>query len=438
MIDTTRPRATRTTRRLPALLVTFLLAAGGTVAVPTTAQAGLATALPDTPDSFSLRGSGYGHGVGMPQYGAYQLSRQGRGALGILEHYYTGTSARFRDTRPDIAVQVYGPDPGGSSAGDRGRRTRIRIDDGRWRIRGPRGRTVVSGLGGRELVVSTASGRPTVTFRGRTHRATVLRLEWAGTRAFKPRGQRAVVSVAGAHGRYRYGHLRLTARSGVPNVVTVLRVNTEYLYGLAEMPASWGLSGGGSALRAQAITARSYALRADKRRSCACHVVDDVRDQYFSGWLARSSVWQRAVDATVNHRTRARVLTRSGRPLVAHYYSSSGGRTANSEDVWSATLPYERSVGDPYSARAPGNSWASWSRTLTQTRARALFGLVNVASIRVTSRYTSGQVRTIAATSPAGRTVRITGKADEIRRRVGAATRARNLPAAWITRIVGR
>ena len=41
--------------------------------------------------SLTFRVTGYGHGVGMSQYGANALALQGRTAAEILEHYFTGT-----------------------------------------------------------------------------------------------------------------------------------------------------------------------------------------------------------------------------------------------------------------------------------------------------------------------------------------------------------
>ena len=40
--------------------------------------------------SFSFRGRGWGHGVGMCQYGAYGLAKMGLSFDRILKHYYTG------------------------------------------------------------------------------------------------------------------------------------------------------------------------------------------------------------------------------------------------------------------------------------------------------------------------------------------------------------
>src|SRR5581483_5549661 len=42
--------------------------------------------------AFYVRGHGYGHGIGMSQYGAYGLAQHGADAATILGHYYTGTA----------------------------------------------------------------------------------------------------------------------------------------------------------------------------------------------------------------------------------------------------------------------------------------------------------------------------------------------------------
>src|SRR5438309_11338615 len=43
-------------------------------------------------DSFLIRGAGYGHGVGLSQYGAYGYALHGQGYATILRHYYRGTT----------------------------------------------------------------------------------------------------------------------------------------------------------------------------------------------------------------------------------------------------------------------------------------------------------------------------------------------------------
>lgn len=426
-------------RSVLAAVVSGVLAAAGTVVGTTSAQAAV-------PSSFTLTGSGFGHGVGMPQYGAYQMARQGSASWDVLQHYYSGGKVAWRTTTGNnILVQVYGKDPVGRSGyGDTKTTTRVTVSGGDWRLGNEDGKTLAAGTGTETFDVTvTAGGRSRITVNGTKYYDQLLRINWSGTRYYKPTGKTAVATIAGAHGSYKHGRLTATARGGVPNITNDVLLNTEYLYGIAEMPSSWGLNGGLSALAAQAITARSYVVTKPLAAACRCNVVDDVRDQYYSGWKKESEgtgarygkVWKKAVDATTSSRTRARVLTYGGTAVAAHYYSSSGGRTANSEDVWSSRIAYERSVSDPYSKAAPGNSYASWTRKLTQAQARTLFGLADVQSIRVSAKWSSGQARTLTATSSTGRTATVTGKADTIRSKVGARTTAGSMPAAWITKI---
>lgn len=425
-------------RRAPGLLLARLIVAGGAALAMAVGLVVPPAAAADVPGSFTIDGSGYGHGVGMAQYGAYQMAREGSSVSQILGHYYTGSRTAYTGTPRTIDVQVYGPDPYRYAGyGDSGP-TRISLDRGSWRLRA-RGETLARGTG--PLAVSVSGGDVVVRTGGHTYRQARMWLQWSGTGAYRPDGTPAVVRVDGAHGSYRWGRLQLTASAGEPNVVNRLLLHSAYLYGLAEMPASWGANGGAAALEAQAVVARSFALvrMATWKSRCRCHVVDDVRDQHFTGYENLTSRyarhWTEAVRDTTATRTRARVLTYAGRPVEAHYFSSSGGRTAHSEDVWSSVVPYERSVADPYSLRAPGNGNARWGRLLTQDAAAKLFGLRRVASIKVTDRYRSGQAAALVATSPAGRTGTVSGSADAIRLEVGPHTRGGNLPSSWILRV---
>ncbi|MEG3614536.1 SpoIID/LytB domain-containing protein [Isoptericola haloaureus] len=419
-----------------------LLLASTAVLATGIAPAGAAS---DPPDHFVLRGTGFGHGVGMPQYGAYEMARQGNHTSRILKHYYSGTRSWYRSTPKNVSVQVYGPDPYGYGAyGDSSARTQVTVSGGGWRLRSGSGETLAKGWGTTTLTVVPRGGAIAVQVDGREYRGTPLRLQWTGTRYYKFRSdRRAVVEIDGAQGTYRHGRLTLSSRSGISNIVNDLLLNSEYLNGIAEMPSAWGADGGAKALRAQVITARSYSgIKASSPRqfACRCDLVDDVRDQNFTGWLHENAgpdgrygdLWVREVAATTRSATEGRVLTYDGEPVVAHYFSSSGGRTANSEDVWTTALPYERSVDDPYSRAAPGNSFKDWKRTLTQEGARKLFGLTDVVTLRTEARWPSGQIRALRATASDGTSHAIWGKADRIRHRVGAHTTTGSMPSSWV------
>src|SRR5215208_5613951 len=52
----------------------------------------------------TIRGAGFGHGVGMSQYGAYGFAQQGAGYEEILGHYYSGTALGSADPAQPVRV----------------------------------------------------------------------------------------------------------------------------------------------------------------------------------------------------------------------------------------------------------------------------------------------------------------------------------------------
>jgi stage II sporulation protein D len=59
-------------------------------------------------DSFLLDGRGWGHGVGMCQWGAAELARRGLSAAEILAYYYPGTelaTVRELTARPVVIIK---------------------------------------------------------------------------------------------------------------------------------------------------------------------------------------------------------------------------------------------------------------------------------------------------------------------------------------------
>ena len=79
-------------QRYPAPLRRLLLALG-VVVLCLPAQAGAGTL-------FVIDGRGWGHGVGMSQYGARGYAEAGWGYQRILAHYYRGTELRVVPARP--------------------------------------------------------------------------------------------------------------------------------------------------------------------------------------------------------------------------------------------------------------------------------------------------------------------------------------------------
>ena len=114
----------------------------------------------------------------------------------------------------------------------------------------------------------------------------------------------------------------------------------EYLKGVlyAEMPSSFNIE----ALKAQAVAARTYTL---KKLSTTNHICDNPAHCQASKDPTTSSDYEKlsfAVEQTKNEN-----ITYLGEPIEAFFHSSSGGKTENSENVWTSQKPYLISVDSP-------------------------------------------------------------------------------------------
>ncbi|WP_157602747.1 SpoIID/LytB domain-containing protein [Promicromonospora kroppenstedtii] len=379
------------------------------------------------PGSWAIGGSGYGHGVGMAQWGAYQMAREGSSASEILRHYYPGASV---GTAPNpwtsVDVQVLG------RSGDPATST-LSLSAGSWRLVDGAATQLATGTSARKISIArTTSGVTAKITENGTVRQTIgarpsLYLEWTGTDYWS--GTAGTVSVSGAQGTYRHGRLRISSPGSLPNIVNQVVINDEYLYGLDEMASLWGTSGygGAAALQAQAIVARNYAILAKGaglKASCDCHLYDDTRSQNYTGWKKEGgeagATWRVAVDATRQDAAATVTVVRntSGGIAETPYFSSSGrggsysGTTNNQDAFGTAAQSHLQHVSDPYSRQAPGNPYASWTGVLTQARAQKIFGLKWVASVKITARYSSGQIKTMQAVSTGGSTRTVTKTAE--------------------------
>lgn len=416
-------------RRLTVLgIVAGLLAVLFAGAVPT------ARAATTVPEAFVIRGSGAGHGVGMPQYGAYQLSRTGSTAAQIIAYYYTGTTVGSATNNPrTIKVQVLGPPT------DKRTRATLTVSGGRFRLASGAGKALGSFKAGK-ATLRVKGAKVAATIGGKTVKAARLVITTTG-----------VATLTGAQGSYHAGNLQATVIGTRLNVVNQVAMNTDYLYGLDEMPASWGTAGGAAALQAQAIAARSWVITqilshltlAEQpedagRAACDCHVYDDQRSQNYIGWKkagkAANQPWLDAVDATIDGASVDVVRPSGSTGVIAEtpYFASTGagGSTGSNADVFGTTqISYLTGVDDPYSAQAPGNPYLSWKRTLSQAKAAKVFGLSKVVAIDITATYDGGLVKTLTATAANGATSTLT-------RTTTAWTGALGVPAPWLTSIV--
>lgn len=127
---------------------------------------------------------------------------------------------------------------------------------------------------------------------------------------------------------------------------------SDYLKGVIprEMSASWNIE----ALKAQAVTARTFALRnLGKHKSLGYELCDTTNCQMYDGYDIEHTNSNRAVEETRNN-----VLKYNGEIAQTFYSSCSGGYTSNNEDIWNGVpIPYLRGKEDPYSLNTPQSNW---------------------------------------------------------------------------------
>jgi stage II sporulation protein D len=124
-----------------------------------------------------------------------------------------------------------------------------------------------------------------------------------------------------------------------------------YLYGLIskEMPRSWS----NGALKAQAVTSRTYALYTKgKNRFMPFDVKAGTGSQVYGGFDAETPETSLAVDET-----QGQVLARNNRLIMAYFHSNSAGHTEDARYVWQVNLPYLKGHPDPFCKPSTENAW---------------------------------------------------------------------------------
>jgi stage II sporulation protein D len=294
--------------RIPALLATLLVSLS-TATTPSTASAA---------SSWVVKGAGWGHGVGMSAYGAYGYGKNGVGYRQILNHYFRHLKITKLDREPSVRVLLE------ATSGDVAF-TRATSACGEEL---KAGRTYLAHPHGSGMRLTTASGR-TLARCGKGLRA-------------RGRGQVEVKDL----GTFR-GALVVLPSGASANVINDVPVN-DYVRGSvpAEVPASWPRE----TLEAMAVASRSIALSTDVGGD-GYQLYPDTRTQLYKGISAESPRSDRAVKRTFNE-----VATYHGDIVQTTYFSSSGGIT-ESHFLGGPSVPYLKSVKDPYDILSPLHRW---------------------------------------------------------------------------------
>ena len=385
--------------------------------------------------SISFDGAGWGHGVGMSQYGAYGRAIDGQTYDTILSAYYTGSQLGRLGTESV-------PDPGTLFTNVASDRTQTTL-------------TVVNGPGEPHvgMVVTRLTGegtQPTALLNTGDRISIVDTTPDAGA----PGGCKATLTVAGVNTVWDTGTcdfvLALTTGDQVPSqLISATNCRTtactfgygtgfyvvdnastqrtaadrvggclscpefpgfdlvvettldEYTRGIAEVPYSWPMD----ALKTQAVAARSYAasfaVSTDHTNAgCFCDVKNDSSYQVYAGWVGNrvgSDRWDIAATETAGE-----VVTDTSAPdagiVRAYYASSNGGASEWVKEKWGADLPYLVSAPDPYSLVAinPRRAWSfTWSGSAVVDKIWGTGAAYTLTGVSVVARNVSESAKTI-------------------------------------------
>lgn len=358
--------------------------------------------------TFVFEGGGFGHSVGMSQFGAYGMALEGFSWEEIMSHYFTGASPAtvhddFTDElwvnltleRTSLDLTVFSTNTS--------RNAKVKFTLG--------GDTVKAAVGDTVTITRTGSGCRLVAPRGTLEGSCVIDADWDGFDDTPSVGLQQsechLVNWNDPAGsrlqpcQYARGAIRIRPDNNTATFNMSLEIEIEdYVLGISEMPYFWGSTGGMAALEAQAVAARSYALHRaiergdpETRPWCSCHIYDTTLDQAYVGWGHGTQEWIDAVRATTGKVMTHPSETSNGRPLpIETFYSSSTfGWTEASEDGFLAYVPYLRPVDDHWSQLPEvGNHNARWTKRMTGSQIGSALGMGTVQSAEITACSTTG------------------------------------------------
>jgi stage II sporulation protein D len=283
-------------------------------------------------ERWSVRGAGWGHGIGMSQWGTYGFAKHGASHREILDHYYRDTQigkvsggavrVLLQPNRPVVYFRH------ATQAGDR-----ELVEEKGYRAT----------RDGGNVVLRSSTGRRLATFPG------VMRVVGGKHVRLLGRADNGV-----RDGLYRdHLEIRTAAGSGL-NAINAIDLE-DYLLGVvpSESPSGWPPA----ALQAQAVAARSYAIASNVNGN-GFDQYADVRSQVYRGYLGEAASTNAAVAATAGE-----VVTHGGEVATTFFFSTSGGHTENVENVFTGGSPkaWLKGVEDPYDDPSPYHRWGPFT-----------------------------------------------------------------------------
>lgn len=335
------PRLYETSNLLPRSRFLLLALTVAALLLPSAASPGQSQAA-----TWTVRGGGFGHGLGMSAYGAYGMGLDGYRYGQILRHYYRGIRIRKLRAKRNIKV-LLDVDATPYFSGARwacGRKLKPRLTYG-------------AALGRNGIFLRGAGGKPLKKCGGR------LRTEASGNVIFK------------GLGAYR-GGVEIVRDGGSLYLINNVPLN-KYCRGVlaGEVIPSWPLE----TLKAFALAARSIGL-SSKGTHDGFDVYPDTRSQVYGGISTEYPRTNRACA-----KTPSQALFYGGKVAMALFSASSGGHTESIQNMWGgAAIPYLQGVADPWDKVSP---YYRWTYSFSPARMNSLLGS-----------YVAGRLRSVKIT----------------------------------------
>lgn len=411
-------------RTLIVPVVTCVIVTGLAIAEPATAQvrasAGCFPAggqvVPDaaapSQSGIIVRGHGWGHSLGMSQYGAQGAARLGCTHAQILGTYYAGTHLRRQSMSAPVVL----------SLAAKASRATVGAENGKVTWSSPAGTVRVQPAGQTWTVAAqTRSGRRGIALLSAAGKTQIwitsgtLAAAHAGT-TIRARAYTSGSSLA-VDKRLRWGSAGFTVGSGITVEETIRSDGRgsavdKYLWGLGEVPVSWPAE----ALRSQADAARTYL--SGTLRSGAYRIGTTTAAQVYTGATREDedarygSAWRAAVNATSGEL----IVDGHGSPITAMYSSSDGGHSEDRAYVYGdqGGYGYLTGVDDSRWDLASSNPYRSWAKAFTPEEFAAALGFGSVSAVSLGAPGTAGRdagLKVTGVIKGVGRTVAFTGSA---------------------------
>jgi stage II sporulation protein D len=309
-----------------------------------------------SPSAVVVTGHGWGHGLGLSQWGAYGYAKHGWTYDRILAHYYTGTTlgkAAVTTVRVLLASA----------------KTTTIESTTPW--------TVVDATG-----VTTPLDAGPLVLKAKLAIAGHPELQPPFTFVSK---QPLIVDKVPYRGR-----MNVSSDGKLVSVIDSVALES-YLRSVvpAEMPSSWSPE----ALKAQAVAARSYAL-ANVAKGRAYDLYGDTRSQVLGGVKLETTATDAAVAAT-----KGEVVLYKGKVADTLFFSTSGGRTASALESTGQNVPYLVPVADPYDTLSPYHDWGPV--------------IMDASKVQKVLKLASPIVDVVSANGPSGRVASLTMTSDD-------------------------